>query len=340
MSATNFLNNFTNGFMFGMLNNSNPFFGAGMGNFGGFGGFGGFGNFGGFGSCFSPQPLFFNACNSFTPYTGCCTTPFPNKTSLFMVPNVMSGASFSQLMPDINPPAFNFNFAPTNSISFGANNTMTNFWGNTNFSSTPSTNFDFSPKFNFFENAGWLTNTKTDSTNKSTTEISYDAKELKQKWSSKKSGLSDAFYNKVVDVAKKVKCSPDDLMGVMYSECRLDTKVQNKKSNATGLIQFMPKTAENLGTSIDALKKMSAEEQMTYVEKFLIANKKAAGYSSSDSIDAGTLYALVFLPAKAKNDVLSTKKDKYYAGNSGLDTDKDGKITKNELASRVQSYYA
>lgn len=139
MSATNFLNNFTNGFMFGMLNNSNPFFGAGMGNFGGFGGFGGFGNFGGFGSCFSPQPLFFNACNSFTPYTGCCTTPFPNKTSLFMVPNVMSGASFSQLLPDINPPAFNFDFGSV------GNNIFANNWSNQSFNTSfaPS-NFQFS----------------------------------------------------------------------------------------------------------------------------------------------------------------------------------------------------
>ena len=65
------------------------------------------------------------------------------------------------------------------------------------------------------------------------------------------------------------------------------------------------------------------------------------GYVSAyRNIEVETLYALVFLPAKAKNDVLSTQKDKYYAGNSGLDTDKDGKITKNELASKVQSYYA
>lgn len=334
MSATNFLNNFTNGFMFGMLNNSNPFFSAGMGSFGGFGGFGGFSNLGGFGSCFSPQPLFFNACNSFTPYTSCCTTPFPNKMNLFMVPNVMSFMNSTPLMPDMNPPAFNMNLTPTNSLSFGTNNLMTNFGANTNFNSMPNFNFDF------LNNLNWQNNNNVSTTNKSTTEISYDAKELKQKWSSKKSGLSDAFYNKVVDVAKKVKCSPDDLMGVMYSECRLDTKAQNKKSNATGLIQFMPKTAEGLGTSVEALKKMSAEEQMKYVEKFLIANKKAAGYSSSDNIDAGTLYALVFLPAKAKNDVLSTKNDKYYAANKGLDANKDGKITKNELANRVQSYYA
>lgn len=139
MSATNFLNNFTNGFIFGMLNNSNPFFGAGMGTFGGFGGFGGFGNFGGFGSCFSPQPMFFNACNSFTPYTGCCTTPFPNKTSLFMVPNVMSGVSFSQLLPDINPPAFNFDFGSV------GNNIFANNWSNQSFNTSfaPS-NFQFS----------------------------------------------------------------------------------------------------------------------------------------------------------------------------------------------------
>lgn len=89
MSAHNFWNNFTHGFMHGMFNN-NPFFGGCMNSWGGFFQFN---------TCFSPF---------FTPYTS-CISPFPNNTSLFLVPNVMSGIGFNRLMPDFAMPAPSFN---------------------------------------------------------------------------------------------------------------------------------------------------------------------------------------------------------------------------------------
>ena len=328
MSATNFLNNFTNGFMFGMLNNSNPFFGANTCC-----------NQFNFNSCFSTQPLFLTACNSYSPYTNPWTTPFPNKTEYYMVPNTMM--NFTQLMPEITPPAFNYN------LSNSFNNFSFDFNSITPQQTTGDYNFFDSFKFNF-ENLGKTNNlqldknssNKTQSSGSNEENITYDAKELKEKWNSKKSGLSDAFYEKVVDISKKIKCSPNDLMAVMYSESKLDTKAVNKDTNATGLIQFIPDTAKSLGTSVNALKKMSAEEQLTYVEKFLVTNKKSAGYSSNTALDAGSLYALVFLPSRAKFSTLSTKNDKYYAKNKGLDANNDGKITKDELNTRVKSYYA
>lgn len=89
MSAHNFWNNFTHGFMHGMFSN-NPFFGGCMGGWGGFFQFN---------SCFNPF---------FMPYTS-CISPFPNNTSLFLVPNVMSGIGFSPLMPNFAMPAPSFN---------------------------------------------------------------------------------------------------------------------------------------------------------------------------------------------------------------------------------------
>lgn len=69
---------------------NNPFFGGCMGGWGGFFQFN---------SCFNPF---------FMPYTS-CISPFPNNTSLFLVPNVMSGIGFSPLMPDFAMPAPSFN---------------------------------------------------------------------------------------------------------------------------------------------------------------------------------------------------------------------------------------
>ena len=88
MSAHNFWNNFSHGFMHGMFDN-NPFFGC----------WGGFPPlWGGCGPVWG-RPWMFGGCNP-------CFNPWRLNSSVFLTPNVMSG-NFYQLMPDINPPAFN-----------------------------------------------------------------------------------------------------------------------------------------------------------------------------------------------------------------------------------------
>ncbi len=175
-----------------------------------------------------------------------------------------------------------------------------------------------------------------------TSYFSYDSKQLKEKWKNKAPHLSDGFYNKATEVAKRLGCDPNDLLAVMYSESGLKPGAVNKNGGATGLIQFMPRTAKSLGTSTQAIKNMSAEEQLVYVEKCIASNKKMAGYAANEKIGAGTLYALIFLPARAKRDVLTSCNEgtAYYSANKGLDKNGDGMITKDELAQRVRGYMA
>ncbi len=87
MSAHNFWDNFTHGFMHGMFNN-NPFFGGCMSNFN---------FFQPFNSCFSAR-----FTPTFTPslFT---STPFPN--NLYMYPNVMSQSNYYPYMQDSQPPS-------------------------------------------------------------------------------------------------------------------------------------------------------------------------------------------------------------------------------------------
>lgn len=171
--------------------------------------------------------------------------------------------------------------------------------------------------------------------------ISYDAKELKEKWSNKKPHLTDSFYKKVVKIAKELNCSPDSLMAVMNAESGIKATAKNPNSSATGLIQFMASTAKELGTTTEALKNMSEEQQLKYVEKYLKNMKKVAGLKKKDFVDAGTLYALVFLPGRAGQEVLTTSEEKYYAANyKVLDHNSDGKITKSELNAQVNRFMA
>ncbi len=177
-------------------------------------------------------------------------------------------------------------------------------------------------------------------TTEDTSYFDYNVDNLKNKWSAKKPELTDNFYQKVVDIAQKIQCDPNDLMAVMNAESGLNADAVNKTSNATGLIQFMPDTATGLGTNVGDLKQMTPEQQLEYVEKYLTQAKSNAGFGDNDKIGAGTLYTLIFLPAKAKDNILTQRGESAYSSNIGLDTNRDGFITKDELGKRVQNYMA
>lgn len=149
--------------------------------------------------------------------------------------------------------------------------------------------------------------------------------------------LGNGFSAKVEQVAANINCNPNDLLAMMYSESGINPH-RVGYNGATGLIQFLPGTARGLGTSTAALKNMSAIQQMDYVEKFFMKNKKMF-YNSNAKLDAGTMYALCFLPAYAKRETLCSRGSGYYRSNSGVDMNKDGKITKTDLAQRVAKKY-
>lgn len=164
---------------------------------------------------------------------------------------------------------------------------------------------------------------------------------VEQRWASKakKYGLDHKFFAKVVAISKDLKCDPNELLGVMNSECGLNASARNSNGGATGLIQFMPRTAKILGTSTDKLSKMSAYDQLDYVAKFFKMNKKT--YKMGDGpMSAGDLYSLVFLPGRANREVLTSSGELYYRANAGLDMDGDGKITKADLNRRVHKFMA
>lgn len=105
-------------------------------------------------------------------------------------------------------------------------------------------------------------------------------------------------------------------------------------SGATGLIQFMPKTAEELGTSAEALAKMTAEDQLNYVYKYFRPYKSRLATLSD-------LYMAILWPAaigKPEDFTLWSQASRptTYRQNAGLDVDRDLHITKAEAASKVQ----
>jgi lysophospholipase L1-like esterase len=146
--------------------------------------------------------------------------------------------------------------------------------------------------------------------------------------------VSAEFRTKVVAIAREIGVDPSDLMACMAFESAetFRADIVNKSSGATGLIQFMPSTARDLGTTTDALKKMTAVEQLDYVRKYFLSQK-----GKLKNID--DLYMAILWPdavGKPDDYVLFSKDDKKtaraYSLNAGLDRNKDGKVTKAEAA--------
>jgi hypothetical protein len=110
--------------------------------------------------------------------------------------------------------------------------------------------------------------------------------------------------------------------------------IQNPKSKATGLIQFMPSTAKSLGTTIAALKRMTRNEQLDYVEAYFLPYVGRLR-------DLNDLYMAILWPAavgKPASYVLFSQPAKAHDLNRGLDANDDGTVTKTEAANRVHRH--
>lgn len=152
------------------------------------------------------------------------------------------------------------------------------------------------------------------------------------------------FMEKLKKVADNLGVNEKDLIGIMKHESELNPRAVNPYSRATGLIQFMPKTARGLGTTIDEIYKMSATEQLDLVEKYYKAN----GVQPGD--DIGDLYMLTFMPAaknKPDNFVLGNSKGgsvfglsaaAVYKQNKTFDSDRDGIFTVGDVKDRIRRF--
>lgn len=133
------------------------------------------------------------------------------------------------------------------------------------------------------------------------------------------------FEQGVRTIASDLQTDPNELMMVMNLESGLNPKATNPNTTATGLIQFMPDTAlHGLGVTTDALRGMTATEQLPYVYQYL---KPYAGKMKSFK----DTYLAVFYPAAlGKNSKFALPKW-VTPWNATFDLNKDGEITIGEF---------
>jgi len=145
----------------------------------------------------------------------------------------------------------------------------------------------------------------------------------------------ELFKEKVKIICKELDIKPDWLMAVMRHESNVNHTAVNDVSNATGLIQFMPSTAKSLGTSVEALKKMTNVKQLDYVYKYYnLWKKSGAEYKEPYHLFLATFYpaALIKNYVSNKNYKFGSEKSDSYAKtvrnqNFPFDLDNDGYIS-------------
>jgi hypothetical protein len=148
--------------------------------------------------------------------------------------------------------------------------------------------------------------------------------------------LTQTFLHKVEAIERRLGMPEGSLLAVMRFETggTFDPAEKNRAgSGATGLIQFMPKTAKGLGTTTTDLAQMTPEDQLDYVEKYLTPYKGRMKTLK----DA---YLAVLYPAAIGKSAVTPlfRQDlqpKAYAQNAGLDRDKKGVVTVGDALAAV-----
>lgn len=151
---------------------------------------------------------------------------------------------------------------------------------------------------------------------------------------------SNAFRRRLILMADARALDPDYVAAVISVEtaATFSPSIRNKFSGAVGLIQFLPSTARTLGTTAEALAKMTAEDQLAWVGKYY---ERVQGAVKHPLITAGDHYLAAFSggPGIGKDEghVLYTQGSKAYEQNFYLDTSQDGTITVGEAIAPVRA---
>lgn len=137
------------------------------------------------------------------------------------------------------------------------------------------------------------------------------------------------FTGAVQALAEKYNIDPNEVYAVIQGESAFNPSAQNA-SGATGLFQFMPTTAEELGTSTEAIRGMSAVEQVELYDKYL----DRWNYSGENRL--GIMQAAPAYADRSAEEVIYAEGTAAWDQNPGWRELGDGPIT----VRSINNYYA
>jgi murein DD-endopeptidase MepM/ murein hydrolase activator NlpD len=148
--------------------------------------------------------------------------------------------------------------------------------------------------------------------------------------------VTEAFISEVEAMAERLGTQPEYLMAVMSFETGgsfSPAQRNNAGGSATGLIQFMPGTASELGTTTGALARMTPVEQLRYVEQYFNNRSDRGDLNTLEGVYTTVLYGS---PRPDPNSTLFSQGSAAYRANAPLDLNRDGRITAGEATSFVR----
>lgn len=162
--------------------------------------------------------------------------------------------------------------------------------------------------------------------------------------------VSPEFKAGVLWIEEQIKLDPDKLMACMAFETggTFSPSIKNPASSATGLLQFMKATIEDmlrlhpnlrgmLPNGHASLKNLSAVQQLSLVFYYFKAfGKDLSNWSVED------VYMAILLPSMIGKplDTPMRWSQSAYRVNAGLDLNRDKTVTKREAAHKVTLLYA
>lgn len=140
----------------------------------------------------------------------------------------------------------------------------------------------------------------------------------------------EEFVLKLKEICKRLEINVNWLLLVIYKESRMNPKAINKKTGASGLIQFMPKTAISLGTTVEDIRKMTGIQQLDYIEKYY-------KHFTGKIHNVEDLYMVTFYPkALYRKDTANIGGPLIAQQNPAIDLNKDGQIKVGEFRTYVK----
>ena len=148
--------------------------------------------------------------------------------------------------------------------------------------------------------------------------------------------VTGAFLREVEAMGGRLGTRPEYLLAVMSFETGGSFNPAERNgagSGATGLIQFMPATAPELGTTTEALTRMSALDQLQYVERYFARRSDPADLGTLEGVYTTVLYGS---PRPDPGATLFAQGSAAYRMNAPLDLNGDGRITAGEATQFVR----
>jgi len=140
------------------------------------------------------------------------------------------------------------------------------------------------------------------------------------------------FWIELQAVAERLQTQPAWLLNVMASESLFNPAARNPLpgQTASGLLQFIEATARRIGTTTEAIRRMSPVEQLRMVEPYL--TPFCGRLNSLADVYLAVFRGVVIEGGDTVVVVDSNKERRIYSLNKSLDLNGDGRIVKGELS--------